>query len=406
MDAFILDAVRTPRGKAKATGGLAKIKPVELLAQLYQALEKRNQLDPAEVDDVVIGCVTQVGDQGTGIGRISTIYAGWPDHIPATTISTYCASGLSSVGLAAAQISAGMSDLMVAGGVESISRVPMLSDKGPLFNDPEFTAKSGGVFMGISADLVATMEGFTRDELDAYAVQTHQRAAHARDNGYFAPSLIPIFDADGTLQLDHDEFIRGDTTIEGLARFGPSFAAMGANGQDAAALMRYPEVGTIEHLHHRGNSNGMADGASLILLGSQEKASALGLKPRARIRAIANYAVDPVIMLTAVVGASEKALKRAGLTVDDIDLFESYESFSAVVLKYQRHFGINNDIFNVNGGAISMGHAFGATGAMMLTVLLDELERRDLTLGLVTVCGAAGLGTAMIIERSNGLLDA
>lgn len=399
MDVYIFDAVRTPRGKAKPGGGLAQVKPVELLAQLYRALERRNKLSPAEVDEVVLGCVTQVGDQGTSIGRISTLYAGWPHTIPATTISTYCASGLSSVGVAAAQIAAGVSDLVVAGGVESISRVPMLSDNGPLFNDPEVTAKTGGIFMGIAADLVATMEGFSREELDAYAVQSHRRAACARDNGYFAPSLIPVLAADGQLVLDHDEFIWGDTTLAGLAGFEPSFAAMGARGQDAAALAHYPEVGAIRHLHHRGNSNGMADGAGLILLGARAKGESLGLRPRARIRAVASHGVDPVIMLTAVNAASAKAMARAGLTVADIDLFECYESFSAVVLKYQRHFAIDNDILNVNGGAIAMGHAFGATGAMMLAVLLDEMERRDVGVGLVTVCGAAGLGTAVVIER-------
>lgn len=400
MDVYILDTVRTPRGKAKPTGGLASCKPIELLRQLYHALEERNHLEPSEVDDVILGCVTQTREQGTNIARVSVLYAGWPEQIPATTISTYCASGLSSVGLAATQIHAGISDLMVAGGVESISRVPMLSDKGPLFEDPEVTTKTGGIFMGISADLVASMEGYTRDELDTYAVQTHQRAAYARDHGYFAPSLVPIVGSDGNICLDHDEFIRADTSVEGLARFDPVFEEMGQKGQDAIALQHYPEAGAIQHLHHRGNSNGMADGAGLVLLGTPDKARALGLPCRARIRAVAHHAVDPVIMLTAIVGASEKALAQAGLTTDDIDLFEVYESFSAVVLKYQRHFSLDNEIFNVNGGAIAMGHAFGATGAMMLTVLLDEMERRDVSLGLVTVCGAAGLGIAMILERN------
>lgn len=399
MDAYIFDTVRTPRGKAKPNGGLARVKPVELLAQLYHALEYRNGLHPASVDDVIIGCVTQVNDQGTSIARVSTLYAGWPTHIPGITISRYCASGLDAVALAAAKIHAGLDDLVVAGGVESISRVPMLSDNGPLFNDSEVAGRIGSVFMGISADLVATLDDFTREELDTYAVQSHQRAAQARDAGYFAPSLVPVH-ADGALQLDHDEFIRGDTTLEQMAQFAPAFARMGRQGQDALALARYPQAGEIQHLHHRGNSNGMADGAGLVLVGSRTKGEALGLRRRARIRAVANHAVDPVIMLTAIVGATEKALERAGLMTTDIDLWEVYESFSAVVLHYQRRFGIDNAIFNVNGGAIAMGHAFGATGAMMTATLLDEMERRDVALGVVTVCGAAGLGTAVILERT------
>lgn len=399
MDAYIFDTVRTARGKAKPTGGLAQIKPVELLAQLYRALQERHKLEMQAVDEVILGCVTQVNDQGTSIGRVSTLYAGLPEQIPATTISSYCASGLSAVGMAAAQIHAGLNELMIAGGVESISRVPMLSDNGPLFNDAEVAGKIGSVFMGISADLVASLNGFTREELDAYAVQTHQRAAVARDNGYFRSSLIPIYNHEGELQLDHDEFIRGDTTMAAMANFEPAFAKMGAAGQDAIALKKYPQLDKVNHVHHRGNANGMADGAGLALVGSKEKGEAFGLTPRARIRAIANHAVDPVIMLTAIIGASEKALQRAGLTSADIGLFEVYESFSAVVLSYQRHFDIPNEIFNVNGGAISMGHAFGATGAMMLATLLDEMARRDVELGLVTVCGAAGLGTAMVVER-------
>ena len=399
LDAYIFDTVRTPRGKAKPTGALAQIKPFALVAQLYSAFEKRNGLDPAHIDEVILGCVTQFGEQGTSIGRVSTLYAGWPETIPATTVSTYCASGLSSVGIAAANIHAGISELVVAGGVESISRVPMLADRGALFFDEGVLAKTGGVFMGIAADLVATMEGFSREELDVYAVQTHLRAAHARENGYFAPSLIPVINEKGAIQLDHDAFIRGDSTVERMAAFPPSFAEMGAKGQDAVVRQRYPGVDEIQHVHHRGNSNGMADGAGLVLLGAKEMENTLGLKARARIRAVASHAVDPVIMLTAIIGASEKALKRAGLTVDDIDLFECYESFAAVVLQYQRHFDISNEIFNVNGGAIAMGHAFGATGAMMLMTLLDEMERRDVQLGLVTVCGAAGLGTAVILER-------
>ncbi len=400
MDAYILDTVRTPRGKAKPTGGLADHKPIELVRQLFVALGQRNNLDPREVEDVLLGCVTQVKEQGTNIARVAVLYTGWPEQIPASTVTAYCASGLSSVGLAATQIHAGVADLIVAGGVESISRVPMLSDQGPLFEDPEVTAKTGGVFMGIAADLVATLEGYTREELDAYAVQSHHRAASARDNGHFASSLVPVLHSDGSLALDHDEFIRGDTSMEAMASFPPVFAEMGAQGQDARALERYPEAGTIQHVHHRGNSNGMADGAGLVLLGSRDKALSLGLKRRARIRTVAQHAVDPVIMLTAIAGATEKALLQANLEASDIELFEVYESFSAVVLKYQRHFGVDNDIFNVCGGAIAMGHAFGATGSMMLTVLLDEMERRELNLGLVTVCGAAGLGIAVILERT------
>lgn len=399
MNAYIYDTVRTPRGKAKAKGGLASVKPFALLAPLYDAIAARNDLSPQEVDEVILGCVTQAQEQGTNIARVSTLYAGWPEAIPASTISTYCASGLSAVNQAAAQVHAGMNDLMIAGGVESVSRVPMLADKGPLFSDPDILQHTGGVIMGVAADLVATLERYTRQELDEAAVRSHHKAAHAHTQGYFGRSLIPVKDATGELLLDHDEAIRPSTSVEAMCAFPPLFEEVGAQGQDASAQKRYPQATPMKHLHHRGNSNSLADGAGLVLVGSKERGASLGLTPRAKIRAVANHAVDPVIMLTAIIGASEKALKRAGLKPQDIDLFESYESFSAVVLKYQRHFAIDENKFNVNGGAIAMGHAFGATGAMMLAVLLDELERRDLHLGLVTVCGAAGLGTAMILER-------
>lgn len=393
MEAYILDTVRTPRGKASPKGGLAGVKPIDLLATLYQALQERNRLETAVFSNIILGCVTQTAEQGANLAKISALYAGLGEHIPGLTLNSFCTSGLEAIGYAATRIAAGLDDLVVAGGVESVSRVPMFSDNGPWYNDPEVSQRTGFVHMGIAADLVATMEGFERPLLDAYGVRSHQRAAQAWQNGRFAPSLIPIND------FAYDEHIRPDTTLEKLALLEPAFTQVGADGVDVMLLQRYPYLSHIHHLHHRGNSPALADGAGLILLGSKETAAKLGLRPRARVRAIASTSVDPVVMLTAGQTAIEKVLKTAELTVADVDLFEFAEAFAALCLKLQRDLAIPDDKLNVNGGTIAMGHAFGATGAILTATLLDELERRSGNIGVVAISGAAGLGAAMVLER-------
>lgn len=399
MNAYIADTVRTPRGKAKATGGLGQVKPLDLLITLFQALESRQPFDTNAVDDVILGCATQMGEQGGNIAKVAALMAGWGDSIPGLTVNRYCASGLEAVNLAAAKIHSGVDQLIVAGGVESVSRVPMFSDKGPLYTDPAVIQKVGFIHMGIAADLMATLEGFSREELDAYAVRTHRRAAYAQTHGHFAPALIPIHDAEGRLLLDRDEHIRPDTTPEQLAVMEPAFAAIGAEGMDAQALTRYPQLPAIRHLHHRGNSPALADGAGAVIVGSRERLIELGLRPRARILAIASHSVDPITMLTAGQFAAAKAIQRAGLTPAQVDLFEFAEAFAALCLKFQRDLDVDPERFNVNGGTIAMGHAFGATGAILLTTLLAELERQNKQIGVVAVSGAAGLGVATVIER-------
>jgi acetyl-CoA C-acetyltransferase len=399
MDAYIADTVRTPRGKAKASGGLGQVKPLELLTTLFEALETRQEWDTAEINDVIIGCATQTGEQGGNIAKVAALMAGWGDHIPGLTVNRFCASGLEAVNLAAAKIHSGIDSLVVAGGVESVSRVPMFADKGPLYTDPAVIAKAGFIHMGIAADLIATLEGFERAELDAYAVRTHQRAAAAHSNGHFSPSLVTVHDQAGLVLLDRDEHIRPGTTAEQLADMEPAFAEMGAQGMDEMALARYPHLPAIRHLHHRGNSPALADGAGVVLVGRKEKLRELGLRPRAKIRSIASHSVDPITMLTAGQIAAERALRQAGLTANDVDLFEFAEAFAALCLKFQRDLRVEPERFNVNGGTIAMGHAFGATGAILLATLLDELERQDKQMGVVAVSGAAGLGVATVIER-------
>ncbi len=399
MKAYIAHTVRTPRGKAKATGGLGQISPLALLTTLFRALAMRQAWDTTQVDDVILGCVTQTGEQGGNIAKVAALLAGWADHIPGMTVNRFCASGLEAVNLAAAKIQAGVAELIVAGGVESVSRVPMFADNGPLYTDPVVIQKAGFVHMGIAADLIATLEGFSREELDAYAVQTHQRAAYAQAQGHFARSLIPVTNAEGQVALDYDEHIRPHTSAAQLGAMEPAFAEIGAQGMDAQALARYPHLPEIRHLHHRGNSPALADGAGLILVGGQEKLEAVGLRPRARIRAMSSYSVDPITMLTAGQIAAERAIKQAGLTPKDVDLFEFAEAFAALCLKFQRDLAVEPERFNANGGTIAMGHAFGATGAILLTTLLDELERQDKQIGVVAVSGAAGVGVATLLER-------
>ncbi|MEZ4268855.1 MAG: acetyl-CoA C-acetyltransferase [Myxococcota bacterium] len=399
MDAFILDAVRTPRGKAKDTGALHKVKPIELVAGLMRAAQGRNALPSAEVDDVILGCVTATGEQGANIAKIAALYAGWNHQVSGVTINRFCASGLSAVGMAATQVASGMSGLVVAGGVESLSRVPMYSDGGAWFADPDVARASGFINMGISADLVATLESFTRAELDEYGLRSQQRAQQARDSKRFRRSLVPVEDEHGRIVLDRDELIRDGATLTDLSTMPALFTRIGQQGANDLALSRYPEAHKIKHVHHLGTSPSLADGASLVLVGNRAKAHALGLRARARIRSVANHCVEPVLMLTGNVEASLRALRLAGAEPKDVDLFEVNESFAAVMLHYLRALDLDEERFNVNGGAIAMGHPLGATGGMLVATVLDELERRDKTLAVVSICGGAGVATAVVIER-------
>jgi len=397
--AFIYDHVRTPRGKGKKDGALHQATPVWLLRTLLQALQQRNQLDTALVDDVVLGCVTPVGEQGADIARTAVLDAEWAQTVAGVTQSRFCASGLESVNLAAAKVASGFESLVVAGGVESMSRWPMGSDGGAWFMDPRVNHKLGFVPQGVGADLIATLEGFSREDLDAFALRSHQQAAAARAAGHFARSLVPVLDIAGLLMLAQDETIRPEASPQALAKLEPSFAMMGAMGFDATALRKYTTVERIEHVHHAGNSSGIVDGAALMLVGSRQGGERAGLKPRARIRAAAVIGSEPTIMLTGPTPACRKALAQAGMAASDIDLWEVNEAFAVVPLKTARDLGVPLDRVNVNGGAIAMGHPLGATGCMILGTLLDELERRDLATGLATLCVGGGMGIATIIER-------
>lgn len=397
--AFIYDHVRTPRGKGKKDGSLHQAAPVWLLRTLLQALQQRLTLDTALVDDVVLGCVTPVGEQGADIARTAVLDADWAQTVAGVTLSRFCASGLESVNLAAAKVMSGWEDLVVAGGVESMSRWPMGSDGGAWVMDPRVNQKLGFVPQGIGADLIATLEGWSRADADAYALRSHHRAAAAQAEGRFARSLVPVRDIAGLMLLDHDETIRPGASLEALAPLPPSFAAMGALGFDATALRKYTTVERIEHVHHAGNSSGIVDGAALMLVGSKAGGVRAGLKPRARIRAAAVIGSEPTIMLTGPAPACRKALAKAGMEPGDIDLWEINEAFAVVPMKAVRDLGIEFDRVNVNGGAIAMGHPLGATGCIILGTLLDELERRDLTTGLATLCVGGGMGIATIIER-------
>lgn len=398
-EAYVFDAVRTPRGKGKKDGSLHQITPVHLLANLLWALRERNALDTAEVDDVVIGCVTPVGEQGADIARTAVLYAGWDQSVPGVTQSRFCASGLESVNLAAMKVLSGQEDLVVAGGVESMSRWPMGLDGGAMVMDPRVNSMMGFAPQGIGADLIATLEGYSRTDVDRYAVQSQQRAAQAWDEGRFARSVVPVRDINGLVVLERDETVRPDTTLEKLATLKPSFAQIGEMGFDATALRKYTTVERIEHVHHAGNSSGIVDGAALVLVGSREKGEALGLAPRARIVATAVVGTEPTIMLTGPGPASMKALRKAGMSPADIDLYEINEAFASVVLRAMKDLDIDDTRVNVNGGAIAMGHPLGATGAILLGTLIDELERQDKSTGLVTLCVGGGMGIATIVER-------
>jgi acetyl-CoA acetyltransferases len=398
-DAFIFDAIRTPRGRGKASGALYEIKPIDLVTQLLRELQRRNGFATEEVDDIILGCVTPIGDQGGNIAKTAALYAGYAETVAGQQINRFCASGLEAVNQAAMRVRSGWEDLIIAGGVESMSRVPMGSDGGPMMLDPKVSATLRFVPQGIGADLIATLENFSREDVDAYALRSHQRAAQATAKGYFQRSLVPVTDFNGMLVLDRDEHIRPDTTLEALAQLKPSFAEIGEMGFDAVAQLRYPGVERIRHVHTAGNSSGIVDGAALVLIGSREKGEALGLKPRARIVAAAVTGSEPTIMLTGPIPATRKVLAKAGMTTADIDLFEVNEAFASVVLKFARDMNVDLDKINVNGGAIAMGHPLGATGAMLLGTALDELERRQQATALITLCVGGGMGIATIIER-------
>ena len=400
-DAYIFDAVRTPRGKGRKDGSLHEVTPVRLAVTALQALRDRNELNTHLVDDVVLGCVMPVGEQGADIARTAAVMAGYAETVSGVQVNRFCASGLEATNMAAAQVMSGQSQAAIGGGVEAMSRVPMGSDGGAWPVDPAVAIPMYFVPQGISADLIATKYGLSRDDVDAYAVESQKRAKAAWDNGYFKKSIVPVKDQNGIELLGHDELMRPQTTMQTLAALEPSFRMQGEMmpGFDAVALQRYPEVEKMNHVHHAGNSSGIVDGAAAILVGSKAFGKKAGLTPRARIRSFASIGSEPAIMLTGPAPASEKALKRAGMSVQDIDLFELNEAFAAVVLRYMQILKMPHDKMNVNGGAIAMGHPLGATGAMILGTLLDELERRDLSTGLATLCVGGGMGTATIIER-------
>ena len=397
--AFIFDAVRTPRGKGKKDGSLHEVKPVDLLAGLLVKLQQRHGFDPAALDDVVMGVVSPVGEQGAVIAKTAVLKAGWDFTVSGVQINRFCASGLEAVNLAAQKVASGWEDLVIAGGVESMSRVPIGSDGGALAQDPQTNARTGFVPQGIGADLIATLAGWGRDDVDAYALASQQRAAKAQAAGLFDQSVLAVDDEIGLTILERDEFIKPRTTLEGLGALRLAFAELGAMGFDAVALARYPQVERINHVHTAGNSSGIVDGAAAVLIGSEAKGRALGLAPRGRIVATALSGADPTIMLTGPMPAARKALAKAGLTIDDIDLFEVNEAFAAVPMRFMKELGVPHEKVNVNGGAIAMGHPLGATGAMLVGTLLDELERRQLKRGLVTLCVGGGMGIATIIER-------
>ena len=399
-DAFIYDTVRTPRGRGKADGSLHEVTALNLAAQALGAIKDRNKLDPAQIDDVVMGCVDPVGEAGGDIARAAALVAGLGDSVPGIQINRFCASGLDAVNFAAAEIMSGQHDMTIGGGVESMSRVGIGASGGAWPVDPTIAVETYFLPQGISADLIATKYGFSRDDVDAYAVESQQRAAKSWDAGLFKNSVMTVKDVNGLTILDHDEHMRPSTTMQSLAALQPSFIQMGEMaGFDAVAVQRYPAIESINHVHHAGNSSGIVDGAAAVLLGSKEAGARNNLKPRARIKAFANIGSEPAIMLTGPVDVTHKVLQKAGMSIDDIDLFELNEAFASVVLRYMQAFDIPRDKINVNGGAIAMGHPLGATGAMILGTVLDELERTGKSTALITLCIGAGMGTATIIER-------
>jgi acetyl-CoA C-acetyltransferase len=399
-DAFIYDHVRTPRGRGKPDGALHSITPIQLAAQTLQSVRERNALDTRLLDDVVLGCVSPVGEQGADIARVAVLVAGYDESVPGQQLNRFCASGLEAINNAAAQVMSGQSQAVIAGGVESMSRVTIGSDGGAWVADPAVAYQTYFVPQGVGADLIATLDGYTRTQVDAYAVESQRRAATAWAEGRFARSVVPVRDVLGRVMLERDEHPRPDATLESLAALKPAFAQMGEQaGFDAVAQMKYPQVESIHHVHTAANSSGIVDGAAGVLIGSRRFGTKSGLKPRARIRAFTSIGSEPAIMLTGPALVTQKLLKRAGMSVNDIDLFEVNEAFASVVLRFMRAMDVPHDKVNVNGGAIAMGHPLGATGAVIAGIVLDELERRDLNTALVTLCVGAGMGTATIIER-------
>ena len=399
-EAYIYDAIRTPRGKGKNTGSLHELSPVKLASKTLKKIKERNNLDTKLIDDVVLGCVHPVNEQGSDIARIAVLDADFDQAVPGTQIDRFCASGLEACNIAAAQIMSGQSDMTIGGGVESMSRVPMGSAGGAWMTDPSIAFKTYFVPQGISADLLATKYNYSRDDVDLFAVNSQIKASKAWKNNYFNSSIVDIYDQNGDLMLNHDELIRKDTTMQTLAALEPSFKKIGKDsGLDKIALMKYPDNDHINHVHHAGNSSGIVDGAAAVLIGNKEIGKKLDLKPRAKIKAFSSIGTEPTIMLTGPEHATNKVFKRTKMNAKDIDLYEVNEAFAAVVLRYLEALDISENKVNVNGGAIAMGHPLGATGAMLLGTLLDELERKDLTTGLVTLCVGAGMGTATIIER-------
>ena len=398
-EAYVFDALRTPRGKGKKDGSLHEVKPINLLAGLLTDLHQRHQFDTSQVDDVVMGVVSPIGEQGSVVPKVAALKAGWDFRCAGVQINRFCASGLEAVNMAAQKVRSGWEDLVVAGGLESMSRVPIGSDGGAWAQDPETNLQTAFVPQGIGADLIATLGGFSRADVDAFALESQRRASFARDQGYFDRSVMPVRDSVGNTILARDEFIKPGTTLEGLGMLKPAFAQMGAMGFDQVALTRYPQVERIDHVHHAGNSSGIVDGAAAVLIGSEAAAKTHGLTPRARIVATALSGADPTIMLTGPMPAARKALAKAGLRIDQIDLFEVNEAFAVVPMRFMKEMQVSHDKVNVNGGAIAMGHPLGATGAMILGTLIDELHRRGLRYGLATLCVGGGMGIATIVER-------
>ena len=396
-DAFIYDAIRTPRGKGKQGGSLYEVKPIDLVTNLLEEMKERLNLDTSKVEDLILACGEPVKEQGQNIAKAALVYSSWDDITTGAQLHRFCAGGLDAVNMAAAKVASGFEELVAAGGVESMSRLG-IGASGGATGDPWVAMKSYFISQGLGADMIATMDGISREEVDAYAVRSQHRAAQARDNGYFK-SIVPVRDMNGVVVLEQDELIRAETTAEGLAKLKPAFQMFNDFGHGGVAKLKYPELENIECVHTAGNSSGIVDGAGLVLIGSEAAGREQGLTPRARIVSCALVGSEPTIMLDGPVPATQKALKKAGLSVDDIDLFELNEAFASVVLRYQNRLGIPDEKINVNGGAIAMGHPIGATGAMILGTLLDELERRDLKRGLVTLCAGGGIGIATIIER-------
>jgi acetyl-CoA C-acetyltransferase len=399
-DACIYDHVRTPRGKGRADGALYEITPIQLATQVLAAVRDRNELRTGLVDDVILGCVTPVGEQGANIARVAALNADYAQTVPGVQLNRFCASGLEAVNLAAAQVAARQAAVIVAGGVESMSRIPIAADSGAWPCDPQVNWKCYFTPQGIGADLIATLDGYTREDVDRYALESQRRAALAWSEGRFSKSVVPVRDVVGQVVLERDEHLRPDSSLQALGELKPAFVQMGEQGGfDAVAIQRYPQVEAIHHVHTGGNSSGIVDGAAAVLIGSREFGKAAGLRPRARVRNFVSIGSEPAIMLTGPADCTRKLLWRAGMSVEDIDLFEINEAFASVVLRYQRELELPPEKVNVNGGAIALGHPLGATGAMILGTVLDELERRDLCTAVITLCAAAGMATATLIER-------